>query len=56
MFKMMVFISILLIIGYFIRIPRAYVSKNKWQVISSIGLIVLSIWIIFGFAYVMSII
>ncbi|MGX1461553.1 hypothetical protein ACUXG3_005952 [Bacillus thuringiensis] len=54
--KMMVLASILLIIGYLIGTPKAHLSKNKWKVISILGIAVSSIWTIFGLAYVMSII
>lgn len=56
MFKLMVLASILLIMGYLIRIPKVYLFKNKWQVISVIGIAVSSIWMIFGVAYLISII
>ncbi|WP_180227111.1 hypothetical protein [Bacillus thuringiensis] len=49
--KMMVLASILLIIGYLIGMP-----KNKWKVISFLGIAVSIMWTIFGLAYVMSII
>ncbi|WP_179194264.1 hypothetical protein [Bacillus thuringiensis] len=54
--KMMVLASILLIIGYLIGMPKAYLSKNKWKVISFLGIAVSIMWTIFGLAYVMSII
>lgn len=56
MFKVMVLASILLIMGYLIRFPKAYLFKNKLQVISVIGIAVSSIWMIFGLAYLISMI
>ncbi|MEB9380221.1 hypothetical protein P4J09_19555 [Bacillus cereus] len=53
MLKMMVLASVLLIIGYFIGAPKAHLRKNKWKVISFLGIAVSSIWIIFGLTYVM---
>ncbi len=50
----MVLASALFIIGYLIGMPKAYLSKNKWKVISFIGIVVLSIWIIFCVAHLMS--
>lgn len=48
---LMVLATVCGIIGYIIRLPKENLRKDKWNVVLGLGLVVLSLWGIFGVAY-----